>query len=139
MADDTLRRIGLTRLSKGRYTATNPAGATITVGEGDDTFSAVELLLVAIAACSAADVDYITSKRAEPERFEVSMAGDKVRDEQGNRMVDLRMVFDVAFPDDEGGRAAREVLPRSVRQSHDRLCTVSRTVEVGTPIEVVVA
>jgi hypothetical protein len=25
-----------------------------------------------------------------------------------------------------------------VQQSHDRLCTVSRTVEVGTPVETVV-
>ena len=43
-----------------------------------------------------------------------------------------------AFPDDEGGQAAREVLPEAARRSHDRLCTVSRTVEIGTPVEVVV-
>jgi putative redox protein len=138
MTDETLRRVDLTRLSRARYTATNAAGATITVGEGDDSFSPVELLLAAIAGCSAADVDYITAKRSEPERFEVTMTGHKIRDEQGNRLVDLRLAFDVVFPDDDAGRAAREVLPRSVQQSHDRLCTVSRTVEVGTPIEAVV-
>ena len=27
------------------------------------------------------------------------------------------------------------VLPRAVAQSHDRLCTVSRTVQAGTPVE----
>jgi putative redox protein len=26
------------------------------------------------------------------------------------------------------------VLPEAVRQSHDRLCSVGRTVEIGTPI-----
>jgi uncharacterized OsmC-like protein len=138
MTDESLRRVDLTRLEKGRYTATNAAGATITVGDGDDAFSPVELLLTAIAGCSAADVDWITAKRSEPDRFAVTMTGHKIRDEQGNRMTDLRLVFDVAFPDDDGGRAAREVLPRSVQQSHDRLCTVSRTVEIGTPIQVVV-
>ena len=138
MTDETLRRVELTRLSKGRYTATNAAGATLTVGEGDDTFSPVELLLTAIAGCSAADVDYITAKRSEPERFEVTMTGHKIRDEHGNRLVDLRLAFHVTFPDDDGGREAEAVLPRSVQQSHDRLCTVSRTVQIGTPIEAVV-
>ena len=58
-------------------------------------------------------------------------------DDQGNRMTNLTLTFDIAFPDDEGGQAAYDVLPRAVQQSHDRLCTVSRTVEVGTPIEAV--
>jgi uncharacterized OsmC-like protein len=39
----------------------------------------------------------------------------------------------------EAGRAAYDVLPRAVQQSHYRLCSVSRTVEVGTPVETVVA
>jgi putative redox protein len=141
MSDDTLRSIDLTRLEKGRYEATNSRGGRLVLGQGgaDETFTPVELLLVAIAGCSAIDVDLITVKRSEPTRFRARMSGDKVRDEQGNRMTGLRLELDVAFPDDEGGRAAREVLPRAVRQSHDRLCTVSRTVEVGTPVDTVLA
>ncbi len=46
------------------------------------------------------------------------------------------MEFDVEFADDEDGRTAHEVLPRAVRQSHERLCTVSRTVEIGSPVDV---
>jgi len=65
----------------------------------------------------------------------VRMRGDKVRDEHGNRLTNLVLTFDIEFPDDEAGRAAYDVLPRAVRQSHDRLCTVSRTVELGTPVE----
>ena len=49
------------------------------------------------------------------------------------------MTFDVAFPDDDGGRAAAEVLPDAIARSHDRLCTVSRTVEIGTPVATSVA
>ena len=134
MTEETLRSIELTRQAKGRYVATNARGGQLALGEGDESFSPVELLLVAIAGCSAMDVDYIVSKRAEPTRFEVRISGDKIRDDQGNRMTGLTLTFDLGFPDDEGGRAAYEVLPRAVQQSHDRLCTVSRTVEVGAPI-----
>ena len=137
MSDDSLRSIEMTRLEKGRYEATNTRGGRLVLGQGgtDEAFSPVELLLVAIAGCGAIDVDFITAKRAEPTRFDVRMRGDKIRDEQGNRMTNLVLTFDVEFPDDEAGRAAYDVLPRAVRQSHDRLCTVSRTVELGTPVE----
>jgi putative redox protein len=134
MTDETLRSIEVSRLGKGSYVATNARGGQLVLGEGDESFSPVELLLVAIAGCSAIDVDYIVSKRAEPTRFDLRVSGDKIRDDQGNRMTNLTLTFDIAFPDDEGGRAAYDVLPRAVQQSHDRLCTVSRTVEVGTPI-----
>ncbi len=45
------------------------------------------------------------------------------------------MTFRVRFPGGEGGDKARALLPDAVKKSHDRLCTVSRTVELGTPIE----
>ena len=44
------------------------------------------------------------------------------------------MTFRIAFPAGEQGDRARELLPDAVCKSHDRLCTVSRTVELGTPI-----
>jgi putative redox protein len=44
----------------------------------------------------------------------------------------------VTFPEGEAGDRAREALPRAVRQSRDRLCTVGRTVAVGAPIEYVI-
>ena len=137
MSDNTLRSIEMTRLAKGRYEATNSRGGRLVLGQGGtgEEFSPVELLLVAIAGCSAIDVDFIVAKRAEPTRLDVRMSGHKIRDELGNRLTNLVLSFDVEFPDDEAGRAAYDVLPRAVQQSHDRLCTVSRTVEVGTPIE----
>ena len=137
MNDDTARSIEMTRLEKGRYEATNSRGGRLVLGQGaaGEEFSPVELLLVAIAGCSAIDVDFILSKRAEPTRLDVRMSGDKIRDEQGNRLTNLVLTFDVEVPDDEAGRSAYDVLPRAVQQSHDRLCTVSRTVEVGTPVE----
>jgi len=135
MNDDTRRAVSLTRLSKGKYQAVNARGGTIEFStDREQTFTPVELFLASIAGCAAIDVDFITSKRAEPIRFEVSMTGNSVRDEQGNHLVNLAMTFDIAFPDDEGGRAAADVLPEAITRTHDRLCTVSRTVEIGTPV-----
>ncbi|MGZ4673475.1 MAG: OsmC family protein, partial [Ilumatobacteraceae bacterium] len=87
----------------------------------------------------AIDVDLITSKRSEPLRFDVSMTANKVRDEHGNHLVNLAMTFDVTFPDDEGGRAAAGVLPDAITRSHARVCTVGRTVEIGTPVTTAIA
>jgi uncharacterized OsmC-like protein len=136
MTDDTLRSVEIERTSLGRYTVRNVRGGSIEVGKGeDDSFTPVELLLAAIGGCAAIDVDLITSRRAEPTGFFVEVTGDKVRDETGgNRMENLRVQFTVAFPAGAAGDAAREALPRSVQMSHDRLCTVSRTVESGTPV-----
>ncbi|HET9873227.1 MAG TPA: OsmC family protein [Propionibacteriaceae bacterium] len=129
------RSIRLTRISKGHYRAANPRGGTLDLGIGDEVdFSPVELLLVAVAGCSAADVDFITARRAEPVEFEVVASGRKVRDEQGNHLTDLQVTFRLQFADDDAGQAAAAVLPRAVQQSHDRLCTVTRTVEIGTPV-----
>jgi putative redox protein len=140
MNADNLRSVHLARLSHGRYEAINSRGARIiTSTDSEQTFTPVELLLAAIAGCTVIDVDFITSKRAEPTRCEVSMTGEKVRDESGNHLVNLSMTFHVEFPDDEGGRAAAEILPAAIARSHDRLCTVGRTVELGTPVAVTIA
>jgi putative redox protein len=137
MSEETHRSISLSRTDRGRYEAVNARGGRLHLGSGDDeSFTPVELLLAAIAGCSAIDVDFITSKRSEPTRFELRMTGEKVRDEQGNHLTDLVLSFDVAFPEDEAGRAAASVLESAVKASHDRLCTVSRTVEIATPVEV---
>lgn len=134
MSDETLRTISLHRTGPGRLTATNQRGGELEVGGGGERFSPVELLLTAIAACTALDVDALTSRRAEPESFEVDASGDKIRDEAGNRLENIEVVFRVRFPDGEAGDAARKVLPDMVARSHDRLCTVSRTVERGEPV-----
>ena len=136
MAEDGFRSVALDRIDKARFTVTNIRGGSITIGEGADAdFTPVELLLAAIAGCSAVDVDYIAGKRAEPVSFGVRAEGVKVRDDNGNHLDDIKVTFDIDFPADEAGDKAREVLPRAIAQSHDRLCTVSRTVQLGTPIE----
>ena len=120
----------------GAYTARNVRGGVIPVGTGDDdTFTPVELFLAALGGCTAIDVDLVASRRAEPTRFTVTVRGDKLRDEHGaNRLVDLEVEFAVGFPAGADGDRAREAVPRLLQQSHDRLCTVTRTVEHGTSV-----
>jgi putative redox protein len=140
MSEDTARSVRIERTTVGRYVVHNVRGGSISVGTGakDATFTPVELLLAAIGGCTAADVDLITSRRAEPTRFVVDVTGDKVRDEAGgNRMRNLTVVVTATFPDGAAGDRAREALPRTLRLTHDRLCTVSRTVELGTPVTIV--
>ena len=133
--DSAHRSVRLERIENSRYTAVNERGGKITVGSSEGTdFSPVELLLVAIGGCTAVDVDILTSRRAEPDSFEIVVDAEKIRDAAGNHLTDLRVTFRIAFPAGEQGDKARKVLPDAVRKSHDRLCTVSRTVELGTPI-----
>jgi putative redox protein len=134
--DNTRRSVSIDRTSNGHYTASNARGGAISVGNGsDDTFTPVELLLTAIGACTAIDVDVLTARRAEPDSFQVRVAGTKVKDDhRANRLADIEVTFAITFPDGEDGDKARELLPEAAKISHERLCTVSRTVELGTPI-----
>lgn len=129
------RRVVVERAGPGRFTVTNARGGRISAGTGNDAdFTPVELLLGAVGGCTAIDVEAVTSRRAEPDAFAVDVAATKVRDDGGNRLTDIEVTFRVSFPDGPEGDEARAVLPQIVTLSHDRLCTVSRTVEAETPV-----
>lgn len=131
------RTVDLVRTGKAEFTATNVRGGTIRVGDGvdDDAFTPIELLLAALGGCAGLDLDAILAKRADFVSFTVHPRGDRVRDDQGNHLVNLQITFDARFPDGEAGDAAREFLPTAMAKSHDWLCTVARTVQLGAPIE----
>jgi len=134
-ADSAQRAVSIERTAPGSFTTVNRRGGEISIGRGADArFTPTELLLAAIGACTAIDVDILTSRRSEPESFTVTVAADKVRDGDGNHLAGIEVTFRVGFPAGDAGDAARAVLPDAVRRSHDRLCTVGRTVELGTPV-----
>lgn len=135
MSEESLRQLDLTQIGEGRYKAVNSRGGVVPVGSGGDPdFTPVELLLAALAGCTAIDVGLITGKRAQPDAFDVHVEGHKVRDVGGSHLVDLAVTVAIRFPEGEAGDAAREVLPRAIRQTGDRLCTVGRTLQLGTSI-----
>lgn len=131
----THRTLNVERVAAGQFAAVNSRGGRIVFGTGaDEEFTPTELLLIAIGGCTAIDIDIIATRRAEPESFEIVVDADKVRDENGNHLANVEVTYRVTFPAGEAGDKARAVLGDAVRQSHERLCTVGRTVELPTPI-----
>ena len=128
------RNVTVRRIANGQFTVTNARGGQIAFGSGGTDFTPTELLLAAIGGCTAIDVDIVTSRRAEPDAFEVLVDAEKVRDEAGNHLTGIEVTFRIRFPGTAQGDEARAVLPDIVQKSHDRLCTVGRTVEIGTAI-----
>lgn len=135
MTDD-LRSVELTRIGPARFKATNARGGETFLGTGgeDPDFTPVELLLAAIAGCSALDVEAITHKRTTSTTFDVHADGRKVRDDGGNHLTGIRVSFDVAFAEGAEGDAARARVQGAIEMSRDRLCTVSRTVQLGADV-----
>ena len=137
MTDQNQRRVTLSRLEEGVYLARNARGDELRFGsKAPDAFTPVELMLAAIAGCTAVDVDVVTGRRSTAETFGATIEANYLRDDTGNRLDDIRLTFQISFPEGEAGDAAREVLPRVLKTAHDRTCTVSRTIEAGTPITV---
>jgi putative redox protein len=131
----THRTLSVERVAPGKFAAVNSRGGRIEFGMGDsDEFTPTELLLVAIGGCTAIDIDLLTSRRSEPDTFDITVAADKIRDEGGNHLANIEVTYRISFPPGEDGDKARGVLAEAVRQSHERLCTVGRTVELPTPI-----
>ncbi len=137
MADDTHRQVSIERVDEGIYLARNARGLELRFGSKDpEGFTPVELLLAAIAGCSAVDVDVVTGRRSAAESFTARVEAQAVRDESGNVLRDIELSFRVRFPHGADGDAARAILPRALAASHDRTCTVSRTIEAGVPVTV---
>ena len=133
--ESTRRAVRIRRSGPGQFIARNSRGGEIVTGTGEGTeFTPVELLLAAIGGCTSVDVDILTSRRSDPDSFEVLVEADKVRDDDGNHLTGIRVTFRLTFPATAQGDQARAVLPSAVRRSHDQICAVGRTVELGTPI-----
>ncbi len=133
--ESTHRSLTVERVTSGRFAAVNSRGGRILFGTGDnEEFTPTELLLIAIGGCTAIDIDILASRRSEPDSFEIAVDADKIRDEAGNHLANIEITYRITFPAGEAGDKARGVLPEAVRQSHERLCTVGRTVELPTPI-----
>ncbi|MFY9890070.1 MAG: OsmC family protein [Streptosporangiaceae bacterium] len=129
------RSLSVERVAGGRFAAVNSRGGRIMFGTGNsEEFTPTELLLVAIGGCTAIDIDILASRRAEPDSFEIEVGADKVRDQDGNHLANIEVTYRITFPPGPDGDNARAVLPEAVRKSHDRLCTVGRTVELPTPV-----
>ncbi len=112
-------------------TVTNRHGTELLVDiEGERGLSPLELLLAALGSCSAVDFAILMRKQRDPvEPLHLEVDGDK----EEYRMEWLRVTFHVHDGADE-----RKVERARSRVAND-VCTVSRTLSSGTPVEHVVA
>lgn len=130
---DSAREVRVHRTARGRYEAINARGGSLEFGSGDDSaFTPVELLLAALAGCSAVDLDEVVSRRGDPAAFDLRAGGTKTIDESGgNLLADLWLDAHVEPPAGVDAAVVQTLTLRTLRLSHDRLCTVSRTLEAG--------
>lgn len=130
--------VTISRTDLGEYIATNEAGSQLAFGEGEDQFSAVELLLVALGGCTGIDVDYLTARRSEPTAFEITVSADKVSDPRmGNHLENVVVTFQITFPDGPEGTPRgrsfrwRRATPMTGCARWDAHCSCRRTSPCG--------
>jgi putative redox protein len=127
---DANRSLSLTANEDGTVIVTNRHGTQVTVDQhGERGLTPLEMLLAALGSCSAVDVVELMRKQREPVTpLAVDVEG--LKDDQ--RMQWLRVTYHVA----------EEVDPRKFERARSKtaedLCTVSRTLSYGCPVEHVV-
>ena len=136
MADGSLHRtVTVERITQGVFTKANTHGGQLRFGTAAiPTSPRPNCCWPQSPVARRSTFNILTSRRAEPDRFQVRADADKIRDAGGNRLTGIQVIFQIAFPGGARGDEARAILPDAVRKSHDRLCTVGRTVETATPI-----
>ncbi len=117
------------------FTARNERGAQVAVGRDDtpDSFTPGEMLLAAIAACSAVTTENILVRRLGDETEQVVHADREKAPEDPHKFSSIKVAYDInldAVEDPEERRKLSEAVQRAV----ERFCTVSRSVEEGTSI-----
>ena len=133
--DPERRAITMTRTATGQFIATSQAtGASIKYGRGEGLLTPVELLLAALSGCTGIDLDLPASRRSEPDVFTAEVEARNTKVDGRNTLKDISITWDLQYPDTEAGRKVTEMLPQLMKQSEDRLCTVSITVSTGTPV-----
>ena len=135
MTEKNQYAVDVVRVAPTHYRATNAAGASIEFGKGEGLLNPVELLLAAVAGCSSIDVDVVTSRRAEPETFLVHAEGSSVAEDGASRLSDVHLNFHISFSESKEGQTAQSMVERLVQLSHDKNCTVLRTVELPTNVD----
>jgi uncharacterized OsmC-like protein len=129
--------VRIRREAPAKFTATNGRGAQISIGRSQDgaDFSPVELLMAALGACAGLSADHVVSRRLG-EDAAIDVVVEAVKDTEADRLTGVSTRFDLdlaSLPE-----ADQATLVKLVTRAVERTCTVSRTVEPGTPVELIV-
>jgi putative redox protein len=127
---DANRRLSLVANEDGTVVVTNRHGTQITVDlHGKRGLTPLEMLLAALGSCSAVDIVELMRKQRDPVTpLAVDVEG--LKDDQ--RMQWLRVTYHVGAEVDE------RKFERARSKTAEDLCTVSRTLTHGCPVDHVV-
>ena len=128
-------KITLRWLEDKMMTASDSNGHSIVVGKSPDPehewagVKPSDLLLMAVASCSAYDVVEILTKQREPlEALKVICVGDQ-ESEPPYTFTCIQIHYQVR------GRVNPEKLEKAIRLSEEKYCSVISTLRLGVPIE----
>jgi putative redox protein len=127
---DANRRLSLVANEDGTVVVTNRHGTQITVDlHGNRGLTPLEMLLAALGSCSAVDIVELMRKQRDPVTpLTVDVEG--LKDDQ--RMQWMRVTYHVGAEVDE------RKFERARSKTAEDLCTVSRTLTHGCPVDHVV-
>ncbi|MFG1606775.1 OsmC family protein [Actinoplanes sp. NPDC049265] len=112
----------------------NERGAEVRIGTDEvaGAFSPGELLQLAVASCSTVTIEDMVVRRSGPDaRVNATVDRDRAPGTHEYQRISVTLDVDLAGLDDtERGRVVK-----ALRTAVERECTVSRTVEQGTPID----
>ncbi|MFC4589642.1 OsmC family protein [Sphaerisporangium corydalis] len=117
------------------FVARNARGAEIALGSGGEegVFTPVELLLVAVGGCNIVTVEPLTAQRGHRlVRLAMTVEAEKA---EPTLLGPVTITYDVELP--EGDELADEVYRAVAHRVHERHCTVSRSLEKGTEVKIV--
>lgn len=130
--------VEVTRTGTRTFEATNPRGAHATIGPADaeGVFTPGELLLAAVAACVGVTADSLVVRRVgEDARFQVR--ADRTKEsEDAHEFATVSAELDVdtsALTDEQ-----RAAMATAVDRAVEKLCTVSRTLKKGVPVDLTI-
>jgi putative redox protein len=94
-------------------------------------FTPMELFLVALAGCSAMDLQWIMEKqRQKVDKFEVSIRGVR-RDEDPRYYESITVEYSIT-----GQNISKDTVERAIRLSHEKYCSVKAMIKDSVRIDI---
>ena len=120
------------------YTGHNARGAQVRMGpvEAGDVFTPGELLKIALAGCAGMSSDHSLARRLGPDvPITIHVAGPKLLGDERYPTLHEELVVDLSGLD----QAVRDRVITVVQRAIDRNCTVGRTLEQGSAVELTIS
>lgn len=131
-ADLTVERVG-----EHDFLGRNGRGATVRIGRGGATgsFTPGELLQLATAGCAAVTTEELVTRRAgDDARMVAGVSHERAESGREYERLRVELTVDLSFLEED----VRARVLRAMHLAVERQCTVSRTLERGAAVELVI-